>query len=36
MILSEDQTMIRNMTRRFANERLAPRSSECDRTKHFP
>jgi alkylation response protein AidB-like acyl-CoA dehydrogenase len=36
MILTEDQIMIRDMARRFATERLAPKSAEWDRTKHFP
>ena len=36
MRLTEDQTMIRDMARRFAADRLAPNSAEWDRTKHFP
>ncbi|NTE68197.1 acyl-CoA dehydrogenase [Agrobacterium tumefaciens] len=36
MILTEDQTMIRDMARRFASERLLPKSAEWDRTHHFP
>lgn len=36
MILTEDQTMIRDMARRFAAEKLLPKSAEWDRTHHFP
>jgi butyryl-CoA dehydrogenase len=36
MILNESQDMVRDMARRFAAERLAPNSSEWDRTRHFP
>lgn len=36
MMLNEDQTMIRDMARRFASERLAPFSAEWDRTGEFP
>jgi alkylation response protein AidB-like acyl-CoA dehydrogenase len=36
MLLTEEQTMIRDMARRFAQERLAPFSAEWDETKHFP
>jgi butyryl-CoA dehydrogenase len=36
MLLNEDQTMIRDMARRFANESLAPRSAHWDETHHFP
>ncbi|WP_121061893.1 acyl-CoA dehydrogenase family protein [Chachezhania antarctica] len=36
MLLTEDQEMIRDMARRFAAEKLAPKSAEWDRTKEFP
>jgi butyryl-CoA dehydrogenase len=36
MMLTEDQIMVQDMTRRFATERLAPFSAEWDRTKEFP
>ena len=36
MILTDDQIMIQQMARRFAAEKLAPKSAEWDRTKHFP
>ncbi|WP_127110139.1 acyl-CoA dehydrogenase family protein [Pararhodobacter zhoushanensis] len=36
MILTEDQTMVRDMARRFAAEQLAPKSAEWDETAHFP
>ena len=36
MILTEDQAMIQEMARRFAAEKLAPKSAEWDKTKHFP
>ena len=36
MMLTEDQVMVQDMTRRFATERLAPFSAEWDRTKEFP
>lgn len=36
MILTEDQTMVRDMARRFAAEKLAPKSAEWDETAHFP
>lgn len=36
MLLNEDQTMIRDMARRFAQERLKPFSGEWDRSKTFP
>ncbi|MEM9578616.1 MAG: acyl-CoA dehydrogenase family protein [Pseudomonadota bacterium] len=36
MNLNEDQTMIREMARRFAIEKLAPKSSEWDRSGTFP
>ncbi|WP_421928532.1 acyl-CoA dehydrogenase family protein [Neoaquamicrobium sediminum] len=36
MLLNEDQTMIRDMARRFAQERLKPFSAEWDRSKTFP
>ena len=36
MILTEDQAMIREMARRFAAEKLEPKSAEWDKTKHFP
>lgn len=36
MILTEDQTMIQEMARRFAAEKLAPNGAEWDRTKQFP
>ena len=36
MILSEDQNMVLDMARRFAEERLKPFAAEWDKTKHFP
>jgi butyryl-CoA dehydrogenase len=36
MILTEQQTMIRDMARRFSRERLAPNSARWDREQHFP
>jgi hypothetical protein len=36
MILTEQQTMIRDMARQFAQERLAPNAARWDREKHFP
>ncbi|MGP1397759.1 MAG: acyl-CoA dehydrogenase family protein [Inquilinaceae bacterium] len=36
MLLTEDQTMIRDMARDFARERLAPHAAEWDRTSTFP
>ena len=36
MLLTEAQTMVRDMAQRFAQERLAPFSAEWDRTKQFP
>ena len=36
MMLTEDQVMVQDMTRRFATERLAPFSAEWDHTKEFP
>lgn len=36
MILTEDQRMVRDMARRFASERLAPKAAEWDETAHFP
>lgn len=36
MLLNEDQTMVRDMARRFAAERLAPQSAHWDETHHFP
>ena len=36
MILTDDQTMVRDMARRFATEQLAPKSAEWDETAHFP
>jgi butyryl-CoA dehydrogenase len=36
MILTEQQTMIRDMARRFAQERLAPNAARWDRESHFP
>ncbi|WP_370274995.1 acyl-CoA dehydrogenase family protein [Pararhodobacter marinus] len=36
MILNDDQTMIRDMARRFAAERLAPNSAHWDETGEFP
>lgn len=36
MILTEDQTMIQEMARRFAADKLEPKSAEWDKTKHFP
>ncbi|MEM8617449.1 MAG: isobutyryl-CoA dehydrogenase [Pseudomonadota bacterium] len=34
--LSEEQVMIQDMARRFAEDRLAPHTSQWDETKHFP
>lgn len=36
MILNEQQTMIRDMARQFAQERLAPNAARWDREHHFP
>ncbi|MHA6689804.1 acyl-CoA dehydrogenase family protein [Devosia sp. A449] len=36
MILSDDQSMVREMARRFAAERIAPFAAEWDRSKQFP
>lgn len=36
MILTEEQTMIRDMARQFARERLAPGAAERDRESRFP
>ena len=36
MILTEEQTMIRDMARQFAVEQLAPHSAEWDREARFP
>ncbi len=36
MILTEQQTMIRDVARRFARERLAPNAARWDRDAHFP
>ncbi len=36
MILTEEQTMIRDMARAFAEEQLAPNAAEWDRTATFP
>jgi alkylation response protein AidB-like acyl-CoA dehydrogenase len=36
MILDENQEMVRDMARRFAAEKLAPKSAEWDRTHAFP
>lgn len=36
MLLTDDQVMVRDMARRFAAEKLAPKSAEWDKTHHFP
>ena len=36
MILTEEQTMIRDMARDFARERLLPNAARWDRESHFP
>ena len=36
MLLTEEQTMIRDMARAFAAEQLAPYAAEWDRTHAFP
>ncbi|WP_201744838.1 acyl-CoA dehydrogenase family protein [Neoaquamicrobium microcysteis] len=36
MLLNEEQTMVRDMARRFAQERLKPFAAGWDRTKTFP
>ncbi|HEB97483.1 MAG TPA: acyl-CoA dehydrogenase [Sedimenticola thiotaurini] len=36
MILTEEQTMIRDLAREFARERLAPNAARWDREGHFP
>ncbi len=36
MILDESQEMVRDMARRFAAEKLAPKAAEWDRTGEFP
>lgn len=34
--LTEDQALIRDMARKFADDRLKPHAAEWDETKHFP
>lgn len=36
MLLNEDQQMVRDMARRFAVEKLAPKSADWDKSHHFP
>lgn len=36
MLLNDDQTMVRDMARRFVAERVAPFAADWDRTKQFP
>ncbi len=36
MLLTEDQTMIRDTARQFAADRLAPNAAEWDRAGRFP
>lgn len=36
MLLNADQTMVRDMARRFASEALAPNAAEWDRNRTFP
>lgn len=36
MILNEQQTMIRDMARQFARDRLTPNAARWDREAHFP
>ena len=36
MLLTEEQTLIRDAARRFAQEQLAPKAAERDRTEAFP
>jgi alkylation response protein AidB-like acyl-CoA dehydrogenase len=36
MILTQEQEMIRDTMRAFAQERLAPFAAECDKTHTFP
>ena len=36
MLLNENQKMIRQMARDFANSKLAPIAAEIDRTAEFP
>ena len=36
MILNKEQTMIRDMARDFAQERLVPNAAEWDKTNKFP
>ena len=36
MILDQQQTMIRDMARQFARQRLAPHAARWDRESHFP
>jgi butyryl-CoA dehydrogenase len=36
MLLTEEQTMVRDMAHQFAAERLVPFAAEWDRTKTFP
>ncbi|TCO72825.1 acyl-CoA dehydrogenase family protein [Rhodovulum euryhalinum] len=36
MLLTDDQEMVRDMARRFAEDRLAPRAAERDETGEFP
>ncbi|MAZ92486.1 MAG: acyl-CoA dehydrogenase, partial [Maricaulis sp.] len=34
--LTEDQTLIRDMARKFAEDRLKPNAARWDEEKHFP
>jgi alkylation response protein AidB-like acyl-CoA dehydrogenase len=34
--LSEEQSMLRDLARRIARERIAPRAAEIDRTGEYP
>jgi alkylation response protein AidB-like acyl-CoA dehydrogenase len=36
VILDEQQTMIRDVARQFARQRLAPHAARRDRESHFP
>ena len=36
MILTEEQTLIRDMARRFSRDKLLPTAAERDRTATFP
>ena len=36
MILSQEQKMIRDMARDYAQSRLLPNAEEWDKTSHFP